>query len=250
MVGEEYTRVWYNAMVFVNRCKTMMHIAIDGPVAAGKGTVARRVAEELGILYVDTGAMYRVAALLGERHGVEWENEDRLAELVTTTVIAMRNPLEDEQDGRQTTVLLNGEDVSWEIRTEEMGKGASKVAQHAKVREALVKKQQDIAAVQSVVMEGRDITYRVLPNAQIKIYLTADENERARRRYAQLRSRGIELDFEQVLRDLRERDEQDMNRATDPLRIVDDAWLLDTTSLTIDAVVGKIVERANRVLVE
>ncbi|MBD3250651.1 MAG: (d)CMP kinase, partial [Candidatus Pacebacteria bacterium] len=144
-------------------------IAIDGPVAAGKGTVSRLVADRLGLLYVDTGAMYRMTALLGQNQNIDLSDEQALLPLVKEAKMEMRNPIGEEHDGRLSTVFLNDQDVSWKIRTEQVGLGSSQVAQHPKIREELVKKQQKIAAKQDVVMEGRDITYAVLPNAQMKI---------------------------------------------------------------------------------
>ena len=221
-----------------------LHIAIDGPVAAGKGTVARLVAQRLGLLYVDTGAMYRTTALIALRHEVSPEDEPKVIEALQVSTIEMRNPLPAEQDGRLTTVLLDGEDISWEIRTEKVSQNASKVAALKLVREHLVHKQQLIAEHQDVVMEGRDITYKVLPHASIKIYLTASPETRAKRRHFELQSRGQDVSFEHVYEELRERDDRDMNRAVDPLKITDDAWVLDTSSLSIEEVVELIVERA------
>ena len=221
-----------------------LHIAIDGPVAAGKGTVARLVAQRLGLLYVDTGAMYRTTALIALRHEVSPEDELKVIEALQVSTIEMRNPLLAEQDGRLTTVLLDGEDISWEIRTEKVSQNASKVAALKLVREHLVHKQQLIAEHQDVVMEGRDITYKVLPHASIKIYLTASPETRAKRRHFELQSRGQDVSFEHVYEELRERDDRDMNRAVDPLKITDDAWVLDTSSLSIEEVVELIVERA------
>jgi cytidylate kinase len=219
-------------------------VAIDGPVAAGKGTVSRLVAQRLKFLYVDTGAMYRTTALLALRNNADFNNEDQLVELLDKTLMEMRNPNEKEKDGRLTTVLLNGEDVSWKIRTEEVSKGSSKVATLKKVRASLVKKQQEIAASQDVVMEGRDITYRVLPDAQLKIYLTASDETRAKRRHLELQTKGQDVTFEGVYQDLIERDRRDMERAVDPLQIVDGAWVLDTSQLSIEEVVELIVQKA------
>jgi len=222
----------------------IFQIAIDGPVAAGKGTVSRLVAERLGFLYVDTGAMYRVAALLATRNQVDWQAEAQIVQLLAQTKLELRLPTENEKDGRLITVILNGEDVSWAIRTEEMSMGTSAVSQHKRVREVLVYKQQEIAAVQNVVMEGRDITYRVLPQAQIKIYLTGSDVVRAKRRHLQLLTKGQDLSYEQVLAELQRRDEQDKNRVHDPLQIVSEAWVIDTSDLEIEKVVEMIVERA------
>jgi cytidylate kinase len=224
---------------------TLFHIAIDGPVAAGKGTVSRLVAQRLEFVYIDTGAMYRMSALLANMNDVAFDDEDSIEALVKKSFMDMRQPEEDEKDGRLVTALLDGEDVSWKIRTEEISRGASQVASLPKVRAALVKKQQQIAQDKDVVMEGRDITYRVLPNAQLKIYLTGSDVVRAKRRHLQLQTKGEDVSFEEVFRDLLERDERDMNRNTDPLKKVDDAWEIDTSDLTIDQAVEMIVARVS-----
>jgi cytidylate kinase len=220
------------------------HIAIDGPVSAGKGTISRLVAEKLGFLYVDTGAMYRMTALLSINKGVDLANEAAVVELVKAAKMEMRNPNEAEKDTRLTTVILDGEDVSWKIRTEEISASSSKVAALVEVRKVLVKKQQEIAAGQNVIMEGRDITYRVLPDAQLKIYLTAETHERAQRRHLQLQMRGENITLEEVEQEIIERDERDMTRAADPLQITPGAWVVDTTNLEIEAVVDLIVTKA------
>lgn len=225
------------------RLTNHLQIAIDGPVAAGKGTVARLVAERLNITYIDTGAMYRVAGLLATRAGVSWEDEAEVAELTEKAKIELRQPQGEEKDGRLITVVVDGEDVSWKIRTEEASKGSSAVAKHRQVREVLVNKQQEIAQTRSVVMEGRDITFRVLPKADLKIYLTASPEERAKRRHKELLMRGEDVTYEAVLDDLRKRDTQDMGREVDPLQVVKGAWVLDTTGMTIGGVVDKIVAR-------
>lgn len=219
------------------------HIAMDGPVAAGKGTIARLTAERLGFLYVDTGAMYRMTALLGLQHDVDLADEPKLVELIKQSPMDMRNPTELEKDGRLTTVFLNDEDVSWKIRTEAVSAGSSKVATLPEVRKVLVQKQQEIAADKDVVMEGRDITYRVLPNADLKIYLNADDVVRAKRRHLQLQTRGDDVSFDEVYAELLKRDEQDMNREYDPLKIVNDAWVIDSSDLSIEQVVDLIVAK-------
>lgn len=219
-------------------------IAIDGPVAAGKGTVSRLVADKLGFLYVDTGAMYRVTGMLADRAGVDIGNENALVALVEKADIQMRNPSEVEKDGRLTTVLVDGVDESWAIRTEKVSGLASKVATYQKVRSVLVAKQQAIASSQNVVMEGRDITYRVLPDAQLKIYLTANEIVRAKRRQFQLQTRGMLAEFDEVYQELLERDKRDTQRETDPLTILPDAWVIDSSDLSIDQVVDIIVGKA------
>ncbi len=219
-------------------------IAIDGPVAAGKGTISRLVADRLGFLYVDTGAMYRVTGLLAERAHASIDDENALVELVGKANIQMRNPSETEKDGRLTTVLVDDADESWTIRTEKIGDLASKVATYQKVRAVLVAKQQEIAQSQNVVMEGRDITYRVLPDAQLKIYLTANEIVRAKRRQFQLQTRGMLAEFEEVYQELLERDKRDSQRTTDPLTILPEAWVIDSSDLSIDQVVDIIVGKA------
>lgn len=223
--------------------KNPFHIAIDGPVAAGKGTVSRLVADRLGFLYVDTGAMYRVTAWISLQAGIDLSDEHAVSELVKKTEIEMHNPVGDERDGRLTTVKVNGTDVSWQIRTEEVGVGASQVAVHPQVRKVLVTKQQNIAKNQDIVMEGRDTTYAVLPNAQMKIYLTASDTVRAKRRHVQLLTKGTDIDFSQVFTDLLKRDQLDMSRKTDPLKIVPEAWVIDTSDLSIEQVVEMIVAK-------
>lgn len=218
-------------------------IAIDGPVAAGKGTISRLVASRLGFLYVDTGAMYRMTAYLGMQHHTDLEDEDALVALISESTMEMHNPTESEKDGRLTTTILNGEDVSWKIRTEEVGRGASVVAQFPKIREALVKQQQKIAEKQSVVMEGRDITFKVLPDAELKIYLTASDIVRAKRRFLEQQTKGMDVHFDDVYQDLLIRDKRDMERDVDPLHIVEDAWVLDTSDLEIEKCVDLIVGR-------
>ena len=224
--------------------KQSFQIAIDGPVAAGKGTVSRLVAEELGFLYVDTGAMYRCTALLALRNHLEFSDEDAIVEILKKSKIEMRNPEGDkEADGRLTTVILDGEDVSWEIRTEKCSDGSSKVAILPKVRQVLVEKQKEIASQQNVVMEGRDITFKVLPEADLKIFLTASLETRAERRHVQYLTKGINKELEEVMAEVKERDDRDINRQTDPLHQTKDAWLLDSNQLSIEEVVDKIAAR-------
>lgn len=157
----------------------------------------------------------------------------------------MRNPNEEEKDGRLTTVFLEDEDVSWKIRTEEVSSGSSQVAVLPKVREILVEKQREIAQGQNVIMEGRDITYRVLPDADLKIYLTGSDVVRAKRRMLQLQAKGENVSFDEVYEELAIRDQRDMSRETDPLKIVDDAWVIDTSDLSIEQVVDLIVAKVH-----
>ncbi len=226
--------------------KNTFQIAIDGPVAAGKGTISRLVAKRLGFLYVDTGAMYRVAALLAQRNSIPCENAQEVLSLVQKHSITMHPPTVEENDGRQCTVLLDDEDVSWKIRTQEVSSGSSIVSTHKVLREELVRQQQRIAQNQDVVMEGRDITFRVLPDAQIKIFLTASDTERARRRHVELLQKGEDVSFDAVYQDLLARDKRDMERDVDPLHVVPGAWVIDTSTLGIEDVVDMVVGRVQR----
>lgn len=230
-------------------------IAIDGPVASGKGTVSKKLAERLGFLYVDTGATYRVATLLAVRHNFDFERLDQqepeeviaLAKLVEQSQIEMHVPQEGEKDGRLITLVLDGKDVSWAIREESISAKVYIVAKIPQVREVLVRKQQQIAASTDVVMEGRDITYRVLPEAQLKIYLDADQEARIARRIDQLNRQGQTVDPQVVAEEIKKRDYTDMNRNTDPLRIEPDAWHFDASNLSIDETVERIVERVEEI---
>lgn len=219
-----------------------VQIAIDGPVAAGKGTVAFRLAQKLKILYVDTGAMYRAVALLGLRQGLNLEKAKPLLALLPQAKIELQVPQKD--DGRFCTVLLNGEDITWKIREPRISKGASQVAIFPKVRKYLVNLQKQIAKSQSVVMEGRDITTVVLPNADLKVYLTADQKERARRRFLQQKALGEDQPFAEVLEETKQRDHRDKTKGA--LKLAEDAWVLDTTNLTINQVVEKILNQVKK----
>jgi len=219
------------------------HIAIDGPVAAGKGTVARLVAEKLDFNYIDTGAMYRLVAYIAKKNHLKFTDEKALLPLVKKADMDIKNPTPEEKDGRLATIILDGKDLSWAIRTQAMSSGASQVAQLAEIRHVLVEKQQEIAKGKDVVMEGRDITYRVLPQANLKIFLTASDIVRAKRRHQQLLSKGEDADFEDVYKALIERDRRDMERSVDPLQIVDDAWVIDTSDLSIEKVVAAVTSK-------
>jgi cytidylate kinase len=223
--------------------KKTFQIAIDGPVAAGKGTTAKLVAQRLGFLYVDTGAMYRALTLYVQRNGVELQNEKDVVNLLQrqNPKVELRVPEGEEKDGRLCTVLLNGEDVSWKVRAEEVSRGVSVITQYGGVRDMITPIAREIAETQSVVMEGRDITSVVLPDAELKIYMEADAMERAKRRHRELLTRGEDISLETVYQDLAERDERDSKRAIAPLKKVKGAWILDTTGMTIDQVAEKIV---------
>lgn len=228
--------------------KKTFQIAIDGPVAAGKGTTAKLVAQRLGFLYVDTGAMYRALTLYVQRQGGDWSNEQQVASILQKDqpIVGLRVPAEGEKDGRLCTVLLNGEDVSWKVRTEEVSRGVSVITQYAGVRDLITPLARQIAERQDVVMEGRDITSVVLPQADLLIYMDADPMERAKRRHRELLMRGGDVAVEQVYQDLVERDKRDSGREIAPLKKVSGAWILDTTGMTIDQVADVIVQRVEQ----
>ena len=203
-------------------------VAIDGPGGAGKSTIARRVAEKLGCIYIDTGAMYRAVALWASRLGVDLADGLRLEQLAAAAEIHF--------EAGSSRILLNGEDVSAAIRAPQMSQAASRVSSVAGVRRALVAKQRAMGAESSVVMEGRDIGTVVFPDAGVKIFLDADPRARAERRVRELREKGIEADAGEVARELGERDERDSRRADSPLLQAPDAIYLDSTPLTPDQV--------------
>ena len=225
--------------------KKTFQIAIDGPVAAGKGTTAKLVAQRLGFLYVDTGAMYRALNLYVQRANIELTNEKDVVEklMADKPEVDLRVPTEEEKDGRLCTVLLNGEDVSWKVRTEEVSRGVSVITQYGGVRDMITPLARRIAEEKDVVMEGRDITSVVLPKANLLIYMDADAMERAKRRHRELLMRGGDVSLEQVYADLVERDNRDSSRAIAPLKKVPGAWILDTTGMTIDQVAEVIVKK-------
>ena len=220
-------------------------IAIDGPVAAGKGTTAKIVAQRLGFLYVDTGAMYRCLTLFSKQQGINWEDEVAITKLLKDEApqVALSIPSESEKDGRLCTVLLNSEDVSWNIRTEDISRGVSIITQYAGVRDYITPMARKIAKTQNVVMEGRDITTVVLPDADLKIYMDADPKERAQRRHRELMTRGEDVSFEEVYSQMVTRDKRDSERVIAPLMKAKNAWIIDTTGMNIDQVADIIVER-------
>lgn len=215
----------------------MRVIAIDGPAGSGKSTLARLLADALGFVYLDTGAMYRALALLAQREGVDPTDEPVLTRLAETMQLKFQRT-----NGEQR-VLLNGEDVSEAIRHPNIGQLASRISVHSDVRRALVAKQRAIAQqVHGLVAEGRDTTTVVFPEAILKIFLTASPEERARRRQAQLREQGIDLPFEEVLREIRERDERDSTRADSPMRQADDAVRIENDHLTKEQTLQRVLE--------
>jgi cytidylate kinase len=213
-------------------------IAIDGPGAAGKTTVARHLADQLGILLFDTGALYRAVTLAALRSNADLNDEAAIARIAATSHIDLRPA--SAEDGRHADVLLDGEDVTWAVRAPEVDANVSQVAAWPAVREALLDVQRRIADGAKLVMVGRDIGTVVIPDAGTKIYLDASAEERARRRYHDLRIQGVDTDFISVLDDLRERDYKDSTRATAPLRASEDAIRIDTDGLSIDDIVVRI----------
>lgn len=213
----------------------MYNIAIDGPAGAGKSTIAKMAAKKLDFIYVDTGAMYRAMALYFLRREIDAKDEKKIAEACEHINVTIAY-----QEGEQQ-VLLNGENVNAFIRTEEVSMMTSNTSKYPAVREKLLYLQRELAAANNVIMDGRDIGTCVLPDAELKIYLTASASERAKRRYLEQKERGVESDLAQIERDIIARDEQDMNREIAPLKQAEDAICLDTSDMTIEEVVTKIV---------
>ena len=215
-------------------------VAIDGPAAAGKSTVARSLADRLGAMLFDTGTLYRAVTLSALRHHVPFSKGPELAALAGERHIDVAPP--SAPDGRLYDVRLDGEDVTWPIRDQAVEAAVSEVASHPEVREALLPAQRRIAARGPVVMVGRDIGTVVVPDAAVKIYLRASLAERARRRHEELRQRGVEVGFEEVLADLQRRDAIDSGREASPLRIAPDATVIDTDRADVSQVVDRIVQ--------
>ena len=211
------------------------NVAIDGPAGAGKSTIAKAIAKQMGLIYVDTGAMYRAMALHMLKKGVNIENDaEVIAECVNPDITIKY------EDGVQV-VYLNGENVNAYLRTEEVGNAASKTSVLMPVRVRLVELQQKLAAESDCIMDGRDIGTCVLPGADVKIYLTASSAVRAKRRYDELTAKGEVCDINEIQRIIEERDYRDMNREASPLKQADDAVLVDTSDMTIEEVIAKII---------
>ena len=211
-------------------------IAIDGPAGAGKSTIAKSLAKKLGWIYADTGAMYRAMALFYIRNSVAAEDEEKINSLIDEIDITISF----DEEGRQL-VILNGEDVSGLIRTEEVSAMTSKISVFPKVREKLVALQRELAESRDLVMDGRDIGTTVLPNATLKVYLTASVEERARRRYKEYIEKGVEADIKEIEKDIEERDYRDMHRDISPLMQAEDAVLVDSSDMNIDEVITAVL---------
>lgn len=216
-----------------------INVAIDGPAGAGKSTIAKRVAKEKGYIYVDTGAMYRAMALHFIRQGIGADEEEKINDACKNADISITY-----EDGVQV-VILNGENVNGFLRTEQVGNMASATSVFGEVRKKLVELQQKLAAKENVVMDGRDIGTVVLPNAEVKIYLTASSAVRAKRRFLELQEKGENADIDRIEKDIIERDHRDMTREISPLKQADDAILVDSSDMTIDEVVDKIMSIIN-----
>ena len=212
------------------------NVAIDGPAGAGKSTIAKSVAAELNFIYVDTGAMYRAIGLYLIRNDIRAEDNEQISARCKEAQVSIQYV-----DGKQV-VLLNGEDVNPYIRTEEVGNMASASSANPAVRAQLLDLQRDLAAKNDVIMDGRDIGTNILPNAQVKIYLTASIEVRAKRRYNELVAKGADCDLKEIEKDIAERDERDMNREIAPLKQAEDAVFLDTSDMNIEEVKNAIID--------
>ncbi|NWO12282.1 (d)CMP kinase [Virgibacillus sp.] len=215
--------------------KRLITIAIDGPAAAGKSTVAKTVAEKLSCIYIDTGAMYRALTWKALKNSVNVNNEEALIELLESTDIMLK------QNSRGQLVFVDEEDVTYDIRSNEVTNNVSYVAKHPKIREEMVRRQQMLAKHRGVVMDGRDIGTHVLPNADIKIFLIASVEERAKRRYEENIKKGIHADLNELKKEIEQRDEIDSKREASPLIKAKDAIEIDTTSLSIQEVAERIL---------
>ncbi|TDL34718.1 (d)CMP kinase [Jeotgalibacillus sp. S-D1] len=219
----------------VNKNWKKMRIALDGPAAAGKSTVAKKLAEKLGFVYIDTGAMYRTLTYKAIINGIDVENEKELKDVLLNTIIELK-PGEHGQ-----RVYLDGREVTEEIRSNAVTNNVSTVAKHADVRKEMVERQQQLVESGGIVMDGRDIGTHVIPDAEIKIFMIASAKERARRRFEEHQKQGIESNIDQLQREIEQRDHLDSTRIVSPLKKAEDAIELDTTTMDIDSVVDSIL---------
>ncbi len=219
----------------------MYSIAIDGPAGAGKSTIAKTIAKKLEFIYVDTGAMYRAMALYFIRHQIDPSDENAINQACPDIHVSIAY-----ENGIQQ-VLLNGENVNGQIRTEEVGNMASKTSAYKMVRATLLDLQRNLAKTSNILMDGRDIGTNVLPNADLKIYLTASSKVRAKRRYDELVEKGVKADFDQIEQDIIVRDRQDMEREIAPLKKAEDAVLVDSSDMTIEEVVNTVIDAFEKV---
>ncbi|WP_188453846.1 (d)CMP kinase [Virgibacillus oceani] len=219
-----------------------IRIAIDGPAAAGKSTVAKIVAKKLSYIYIDTGAMYRSLTLKALNKNIDLEDDEKLTDLLVHTDIELK------QGERGQNVLVDGKDVSLEIRSNIVTNNVSHVAKHSSVRRDMVKRQQLLAEEKSVVMDGRDIGTHVLPDAEVKIFLIATVEERAKRRYEENLKKGFASNLEELKEEIKQRDQIDSKREAAPLMKADDAIEIDTTSLSIDDVANRILQEVNKLM--
>ena len=219
-----------------------MQVAIDGPASAGKSTVAKIIAHNLGYIYIDTGAMYRACTLIAHDNNVDYGDEKAILNLIDHSTVDFK-----QEDGEQK-VYVNGKDVSIDIRTPEITENVSQVSALRSIREKMVELQREMAGKHDVIMDGRDIGTVVLPDAELKIFLIASVEERAQRRFKENQERGIATDFETLKKEIAERDYKDSHREVSPLKPASDAITFDTTGVDIDGVVAFIQEKAEKMI--